>query len=694
MKFIRFFPIFGYIFIVLVLFWPILFPNAGTLIFGDDIHRSYHFFRQFFHDAIASGEFPWWNPYLFSGEPLIANPSVAFWYPFNWLFMILPYALAYSIIIPIHIFIAMTGMYWLARKWLGREAAWIAGLTFGLSGFFMGRIWEGHIDILTSAPYVPIVFGLFWDAFEKKTPRTIVFASIFFAIEMFAGYQTMAYLTGWAIGAAAILFCIKEKSWNAMGILFLGSIMAMGIAALQIIPAAEFFRQSIRTYQLPYSWAVMGASSLQSLKLLVDPFLYGGPGFYNGPGPNYGELAGYIGKLSIILAMLSVLVLIKRSDKRKEVVFIFIFLTFFSLWVALAWNAPMDLQYILWKYIPFYRYLRIPSRHLILFVFSMSFLTGVGLSIIKHKLLRLFAILLIMLELLPFARKFITLKADPSIRHNKELVSILESDKTFYRLLPNFNVGMATRDALDFDAVMGYKIFSASGYDPAILKNYYEFIVAANKQTSYDVAQSDVQIPYLNTHSKYLGFVNIKYILVPSWFDSIGGQSDRFRLVLEDNKKDFWKLYENKNVLPRFFLVPNTVILPSRNEVAKAIRSETYDPATTILTTQQPGKSNCSGKNFPPVQIISYRMNSVELVVESPCNAYLATSEIFYPGWQATIDGNKTEIIENNLAFRALFIPEGEHTIVMWYNPEIFIISGAISFVILIICFYIWKKKG
>ena len=52
----------------------------------------------------------------FSGEPFIANPSLAFWYPVNWLFALIPYRFVYSWIIPIHIFWAMMGMFVLLRR--------------------------------------------------------------------------------------------------------------------------------------------------------------------------------------------------------------------------------------------------------------------------------------------------------------------------------------------------------------------------------------------------------------------------------------------------------------------------------------------------------------------------------------------------------------------------------------------------
>ncbi len=48
-------------------------------------------------------------------------------------------------------------------------------------------------------------------------------------------------------------------------------------------------------------------------------------------------------------------------------------------------------------------------------------------------------------------------------------------------------------------------------------------------------------------------------------------------------------------------------------------------------------------------------------------------SEIFYPkGWEATIDGNKAEILRSNYVLRALEIPEGQHEVVFEFKPKVY----------------------
>ena len=60
----------GYCILIGFIFSKALIPSDGMMIYGDDIHRSYYFFREFFNQWISQGIFPWWNPYLFGENHL------------------------------------------------------------------------------------------------------------------------------------------------------------------------------------------------------------------------------------------------------------------------------------------------------------------------------------------------------------------------------------------------------------------------------------------------------------------------------------------------------------------------------------------------------------------------------------------------------------------------------------------------
>ncbi len=93
------------------------------------------------------------------------------------------------------------------------------------------------------------------------------------------------------------------------------------------------------------------------------------------------------------------------------------------------------------------------------------------------------------------------------------------------------------------------------------------------------------------------------------------------------------------------------------------------------------------------IEVVSYTPNKVILSASTSCDAYLSSSEIFYPGWHAYIDDKEVAIYESNIAFRTLFVSAGKHTITYEYKPMIFIIGGAITFVTGV--FLIWLlRKG
>jgi uncharacterized membrane protein YfhO len=81
-------------------------------------------------------------------------------------------------------------------------------------------------------------------------------------------------------------------------------------------------------------------------------------------------------------------------------------------------------------------------------------------------------------------------------------------------------------------------------------------------------------------------------------------------------------------------------------------------PQPTTLSTA-PGK----------VELVKYEPNNVLLNCKTAQGAFLYASEAFYPGWRAYVDGQRTEILRANLAFRAVKVPPGEHTILFRYVP-------------------------
>ncbi len=73
------------------------------------------------------------------------------------------------------------------------------------------------------------------------------------------------------------------------------------------------------------------------------------------------------------------------------------------------------------------------------------------------------------------------------------------------------------------------------------------------------------------------------------------------------------------------------------------------------------------------------QLNTISLTVSTPADGYLVLSEVYYPGWQATVDGQPAPILRANYAFRAVRLGPGHHTVVMSFSPPSWYIGLAVS---------------
>lgn len=69
-------------------------------------------------------------------------------------------------------------------------------------------------------------------------------------------------------------------------------------------------------------------------------------------------------------------------------------------------------------------------------------------------------------------------------------------------------------------------------------------------------------------------------------------------------------------------------------------------------------------------ELTSYAPNELKYEVSSRKGGVLVFSEIFYPGWEATVDGEPVELGRVNYVLRALHLSPGQHQIVLSFFPK------------------------
>ena len=85
------------------------------------------------------------------------------------------------------------------------------------------------------------------------------------------------------------------------------------------------------------------------------------------------------------------------------------------------------------------------------------------------------------------------------------------------------------------------------------------------------------------------------------------------------------------------------------------------------------------------VALFKYEPNELEYEVESTTGGVVVFSEIYYPGWTATIDGEPLELGRVNYVLRAAYVPSGKHLVHMEYKPASVGVTETIAYIAIIL---------
>ena len=149
----------------------------------------------------------------------------------------------------------------------------------------------------------------------------------------------------------------------------------------------------------------------------------------------------------------------------------------------------------------------------------------------------------------------------------------------------------------------------------------------------------------------------------------------------DDPAVDVW---ENARALPRVLLPTEIIPAMSDLDAFNALREPGFDPSRSIvLSGDEAFVANQDSLGSDPVltdvsegfepagmaEIVTYAADALSIQVELTEPAWLLLTDIYAPGWSATIDGAPAKIVRADFAFRSVRVPAGVHRIEMQYLP-------------------------
>lgn len=158
--------------------------------------------------------------------------------------------------------------------------------------------------------------------------------------------------------------------------------------------------------------------------------------------------------------------------------------------------------------------------------------------------------------------------------------------------------------------------------------------------------------------------------------------------------------------LPRAFLVDSTVVVPSSeaaaNEITRALSQNAddrngFNPRTGAVLEGSSAEARGVCANAGTARITSYTPRNVVVATEARCPTYLVLTDLFYPGWQASVNGVPVETLAADVAFRAVPVPGGASVVTFEYSPRSFMVGVwlAVSGCVLLagLSVAIWRRR-
>lgn len=282
--------------LILLFFWQTWTPNpADRLAFpiGDFTHQ-YWPLRRFVARELAAGRLPLWNPYLWGGQPGLADPQAATLYPpaaLNaWLWGADFPILALELEAVVHVVWAGWGAYFLARRLFAGDtvlAPLTSGIAFALSGYVTGFPLQ-QVTIVETVAWAPWWLLALHRAAQAQDLHSrlvaAITAGIVLALAILAGHpQTALYVT--YLGLAYAVFRVwrgpSRPWWQRLVPLVVPPLVALGTTAVQLLPTWDFINRSVRA-TLDFAFVRSGLG-MDELVTIVYPNFFGGTPLYVGP---------------------------------------------------------------------------------------------------------------------------------------------------------------------------------------------------------------------------------------------------------------------------------------------------------------------------------------------------------------------------------------------------------------------------
>jgi hypothetical protein len=740
--------------LTIAMFGDVLFASKSIVLSeGSDLSILFIPLRHFGFSELRQRNLALWNPHIYSGTPFLGTFQSALLYPLNFPYLVLSLPKAINLDIALHIFLLGMFMYlWAWHRKLHPLACLLSSILLMFCGAHFMHISAGHLTILSSAVWAPLIFLSIDGLFEKRSLGWVFLGMFAVSMQIFAGYPQYVFCT--AVAAAIYsAFCIvraKQRGIIALGLI---GIFAGGIAlgAVQLFTGIHAAGESVRSTGLPsYGFSALFSFPPENLITLLAPGFLGNIRSI----PYWGrwylwEMSLFVGVTGFVLAIYGA-IYGDRNIRRFSVPMVIIL-------TLLAFGAYTPLFKILYKWVPGFNKFRGSSRFLFQVSLFLIMLAGIGIDhIIRRGNVnrRTPFVVLIAGVLVGIAAV--------SIHHSAAAVNPAGLWQQIMRAVYEpFAVSVPEKIYISADFIKKTGLFASKSLmisagtllllsalffltrvsnkaacAIALLAVVEIFVFARTSRPTFDFTTT--QLPglksFLAEHPgdyRILQFQNPNSAMSLGTYDIWGYDPCRLgryaQFIAFTQRREFelsryHRLYrmlrcryafatagdkirvtEFNDIMPRLQLIQDYVVIPDRNQIFRAMEDTAFDPRRKVILETLPDPEPVKSEEKGTAKILNSSTDHLTIEANLPNPAILLITDAYSKGWRArALPGSiqkQYDVMPANYVLRAIPLSAGHHRIRVEYLPMAFRVGKWISIVSVIIYVgllgWYWKRtKG
>jgi hypothetical protein len=669
---------------------------------------------KFLQQAMRTGEWPFWDPYIGAGTPAMANMTPAYFFP--------PFAL----MVALGATVTLKNIYTLLLLWSAGFFSFLLlrrhGLHF-ISAFFGGTLvllcggLNQHIGtiLLQSGACLPAALYVTRLFVEAPARWRALMLCLTYACIALASFPPVLF---WLFGITAVYALIAillegaSRRWTMLLQWTVATALAVGLVAFFYVPALTL-RSSVKYVLTFYTGVGLESIPLVKILQLLSPTLAGGLPIYLTPPVPQGLEPNlpYTGIVALIAALMA------RSfgDPRSRT--LFLASTIAALLILLKLFGLPPSQWIahlpLFNQIHYAHYFGMPIGILVAFLAALGFENLLRGTVSLPRLLVAVAVPLAATQSLWWAipradmlksaadsywlRDWRVLNLVGIVTSGVVMVGALRTNWRFVAagtvLLLGAGEGIfnntypnpaawevfdhpvpyvqVLRGSANMERVMPFGALNAN-LNSAFGIYSIDSLMTINPPRPYELYRRYAEPPpwlFLREARRIppepvLDRAAIGFLAIRDAFPNLVKEAQARGYQVRFNDGYAW-VFE-RPTLPRFFF-------SSEYEVRRApgaLNAVATTPSRVVIIEKEPGfPATPNRADDPAVVVESYRRNSVVLTVDAPRPGLVYAAETYFTGWTARINGAETEILPANYAFRAIEVPAGRSRIEFEYWP-------------------------